>query len=257
MIRIAPLLLSLAVAFSETVPAADSSLVAEGDFVAQKSDGIKPLAHWKLWRLKRGEYEVVESSAATNAPITQIFRFDAQLLPIGYVLDMGQNSRNPGFTPMSVACKYETQELRCDTEYKGTKSTASVPAKQPYVFLPGEFYGLDFAWFLTEVVQLADRSKAKESMVNVYVMTDSETKRDEIALKLDSPVNIVFTREESVQVMGKTQTVRRYEVRGLGELSVLKVTSRGLVVSAGTESNPGIGFGMANYKEYEPWGPNR
>ena len=191
MIRIALLLLSLVVAFSETVPAADRSLVAEGDYVAQKNDGIKSLAHWKLWHLRSGEYEVVESSVATNAPITQIFRFDAQFLPIGYVLNLGQNSRVADYSPMSISCKYETQELRCDIEYTGTKSTKSVPAKQPYVFAPEEFYGLDFAWFLTEVVQLAERSKAKETVVNVYIMTDTETER--LALKPDTPISL-FSR---------------------------------------------------------------
>ena len=185
---------------------------------------------------------------ATNAPITQIFRFDAQFLPIGYVLNLGQNSRVADYSPMSISCKYETQELRCDIEYTGTKSTKSVPAKQPYVFAPEEFYGLDFAWFLTEVVQLAERSKAKETVVNVYIMTDTETER--LALKPDTPISLVFKGEESVEALGKTQTVKRYDVRGIGESSVLKVTSQGLVISLG-------GFGIGNYKEYEPWGPNR
>jgi hypothetical protein len=255
MIRIASFLLSLALLFSATAHGADRLLVAEGDYVTQKSDGVKPLAHWKLWHLGNGEYEVSESSTTTNAPITQIFHFDAKFVPTGYSLILAKNL-TAGSGPMSVSCKYGTRELRCDSEYKGKKTSASIPAKQPYVFAPGEFYSLDFAWFLTEIAQLAQRSKVKESAVNVYILTDSETNPDEIALTTDSPITLVLVGQETVQAMGKMQLVRKFEVRGLGDFSVLKVTSQGLVVGAGTDANPRL-FGVDNYKEYRTWKPNQ
>src|ERR1700730_14823271 len=62
MTRLLPLLLSTALLVSHSAMAADRTLAAEGDYVAQK-DRKKSLAHWKLWHLQNGEYEVAENLA--------------------------------------------------------------------------------------------------------------------------------------------------------------------------------------------------
>ena len=243
--------------------ASDRTLVAEGDYVGQKTDADKPLAHWKLWRLGDGGYEVVDLSAK-NAPLTQVFRFDAQFLPMGYSFKIASLSKEQAalhpdaaaaIRPVSVSCQYGTHELRCEAQYQGQKSTASIPAKQPYVFIPGELYPLDFAWFLTGVVRLTERAGPANDGVNVYAMTDRKGGHNQIALTPDIPIKLAFIGEETAQVMGRTQAVRRYESRGLGELSVLRVTPQGLVASISGKSGSGEGFGIGNYRQYEPWGP--
>jgi hypothetical protein len=69
-------------------------------------------------------------------------------------------------------------------------------------------------------------------------------------------MKIVFTGEETAQVMGKTQVVKKYEW-GSSDIPVLRVTPQGMVVSLSKRSDPAIGFAMSGYKEYEPWGPIR
>jgi hypothetical protein len=257
MIRIVSLLLSFALASSQTLLATDRTLAAEGDYVAQTKTGDKPLSHWQLWHLSNGDYEVVDTSIK-NASSIQIFRFDPQFLPIGYTKKFGSISKPqvpnfPTIPGQTVSCRYESRELSCDAESSGGhKSTASIAAKPPYVFT-GEFYDLDFAWFMTGVVRLASRNGAKDGVVNVYAMTDG-AKVGDIGLKPDSPMKIVFTGEETAQVMGKTQVVKKYEW-GSDDVAVLRVTAQGLVVSLST--GPAFGFAMSGYKEYEPWGPIR
>jgi hypothetical protein len=185
-------------------------------------------------------------------------------LPIGYSLDISPLSKaeinqHPDSAklhhPMSVSCEYKVQELRCATEYDGHKSVASIGAKYPYVFFPGEFYGMDFTWFLTGVVHLLEETNVQGTPVNVYIMEDSPTnfRLGEIVLKADQPIKLSFTGEEGSTVMGKVQNTRTYEASGPSELSVLRVTSCGIVALVSGKSRPYVGFGITNFVEHQPW----
>jgi hypothetical protein len=258
MARFACLLLSFALASSQALIAADRTLAAEGDCVARTKAGDKPLSHWQLWHLSNGEYEVVDTSAK-NASSIQIFRFDSQFLPIGYTKKLGPTSwpqvpnvptisgrTIPGLT---ISCQYQSAELICDAESsEGHKSTTSIAAKRPYVFV-GEFYDLDFTWFMTGVVRLAFGNGARDGVVNVYALTDG-AKPNDIGLKPDGPMKIVFAGEETTQLMGKTQVVKKYK----WESRELRVTTQGLVVSMGEDQ---LVYAISGYKEYEPWGAIR
>src|ERR1700734_167884 len=218
MARFVSLLLSFALASSQAPIAADRTLAAEGDCVARTKTGDKPLSHWQLWHLSNGEYEVVDTSAKIASSV-QIFRFDSQFLPIGYTKKFGPASwpqvpnvpaisgrTTPGHT---ISCQYGSVELSCvDESSEGHRSTTSIAAQPPYVFI-GEFYDLDFVWFTTGVVRLASRNGAKDGVVNVYALTDG-AKPPDIGLKPDKPMKVVFAGEETAQVMGKTQVVKKY-----------------------------------------------
>ncbi len=258
--RFTLLLASFALLFVRFAQSQDRTLIAEGDYAARRKEGEKILAHWKLWHLHNGEYDTVESTTR-NALITQIFRFDAEFMPIGYALKFdplpAASDRHPNvladFRSMSISCDYKPQELSCGMEYDGRNSTVSIPAKSPYVFVPREFYALDFTWFLTGVVHLVERNEPKENGVNVYVMAASKTKDHEIDLTPDVPTRLTFTGTQMAAVMGKNQEVRRYEESGPAELSVISVTSQGLVALISGKSAPTLGFGISNYVEHEPW----
>ena len=96
MSRFASLLLSFALASSESLVAADRRLAAEGDCVARTKTGDKPLSHWQLWHLSNGEYEVIDTSAKNTSSV-QIFRFDTQFFPIGYTKKFGADFCCPRF----------------------------------------------------------------------------------------------------------------------------------------------------------------
>jgi hypothetical protein len=235
-------------------------LAAEGDCVARTKTGDKPLSHWQLWHLSNGEYEVIDTSVK-NASAVQIFRFDSQFLPIGYTKKFGPTSlpqvpnvpaiSGRAFPGQTISCQYGSTELRCDAESsEGHRSTASIAAKPPYVFI-GEFYDLDFVWFTTGVVRLASRNGAKDGVVNVYAMTDG-AKVGDIGLKPDKPMTILYAGEETTQIMGKTEVVQKYEWAS----RVLRVTAQGLPVSLMVGSGD-LGYVVSGYKEYEPWGPIR
>jgi hypothetical protein len=234
--------------------AKDRTLVAEGDYSARTKTGDKPLSHWQLWHLSNGGYEVVDTSIK-NASSVQIFRFDSQFLPTGYSKRLGGISKAQASGVATISCQYESRRLSCDAESsEGLKSTTSIAADAPYV-VTGEFYDLDLAWFMTGVVRSASRNGTEDGVVNVYALTDG-AKAGDIALEADSPIKIVFTGQETAQVMGKTQVVRKYEWES-DDVPVLRVVSQGLVVSLTKESDPEVGFAMSGYKEYEPWGPAR
>jgi hypothetical protein len=232
--------------------AKDRTLVAEGDYIARTKTGDKPLSRWQLWHLSGGGYEVVDTNIK-NASSVQIFRFDAQFLPIGYTKKSGRMAKPPASGAATISCQYESKKLSCDAESsEGLKSTTSISADAPYV-VTGEFYDLDFAWFMTGVVRLALRGGANDSVVNVYALTDG-AKAGDIALEADNPIKIVPAGEETAQVMGKTQVIKKYEW-GSEDVPVLRVTAQGLVVSLTNGSDPAIGFAISGYREYEPWGP--
>jgi protein TonB len=246
--RTGPVFFALVLAVAQNAFGGERRLVAEGDYSVRVQDEIKPVSHWKLWRLSDGGYEVVDTRTM-NSSFVQRFRFDAHFTPIGYIIEHGPVAVPlPNFREVpggSLACSYKAKELRCDAESDGRKSTASMPAQPPYVVI-GEFYGLDFPWFMTGLLHLASTSEAKDGVVNVYALTDG-TKPDEIGLKLDGPMKVTFVKEETAEVLGKTQLVREYK----SNLGMLRESAQGLVVSV--SRGGGAEFVVANYKEYEPW----
>jgi hypothetical protein len=242
----------------QTARTADRVLAAEGDFVAQTKQGIHPLSHWKLWHLGNGGYEVVDTNLK-NASSVQIFQFDAQLMPTGYTKSIGglpQTLTGQPSRGLTISCQYKTRELACtDESSEGKKSSASIAAEPPYVFT-GEFYDLDFAWFMTGVVNLASRGNAKNGLVNVYFLTDG-AKPDEIGLEADKPIKITLVGQEVGQSDGKPQMLKEFEWEGTNDFPILRANAKSMVVSLSNRENPAIGLAIINYKEYVPWGPTR
>jgi hypothetical protein len=266
MTRLLPLLLFIALLLSRPAIAADRTLAAEGDYVGQK-DRNKSLAHWKLWHLNSGEYEVAETLAGPTY-VVQVFRFDSQFVPDGFSLTIDPDRKLPKalrskapFTshPTTVSCRYGAHNLSCEGENNGETFTTSIPAKQPYVFVPGEFYALDQLWLMTGIVRLTERNHSEDDAVNVYGMLDNK-------LRAVAPIQLTYAGKQTATVMDKAEPVTEYEVWNggrepgawvLSELSLLQVTSQGLVSSIRGKSNPGLGYAINNYKEYAPWLPSR
>ncbi len=242
----------------QTARIPDRVLAAEGDLVAQTKEGVHPLSHWKLWHLASGGYEVVDTKTQ-NASSVEIFQFDAQLMPTGFTKRVGgppQTQNGPARHGVTISCQYRTRELACAAESSGgKKSSVSIAAEPPYVFI-GEFYDLDFAWFMTGVVNLASRGSAKGGLVNVYFLTDGATP-DEIALEADKPIKITLVGEEVGQFDGKPQTLKEFEWEGQGDFPIMRTNAKSMVVSLSNKANPAIGLAIKNYKEYAPWGPTR
>jgi hypothetical protein len=266
MTRLLPLLLSIALLVSRSAIAADRTLAAEGDYVAQK-DRKKSLAHWKLWHLHSGEYEVAETLVGPTY-VVQVFRFDAQFVPDGFSLTIDTDRKRPKalrskapFTshPTIVSCRYGLQNLSCEGENNGKTFTTSISAKQPYVFVPGEFYALDQLWLMTGIVRLTEHNHSEDDAVNVYAMLDNK-------LRAVGPIQLTYAGKQTATVMDKAQPVTEYEVWNggrepgawvLSELSLLQVTSQGLVASIRGKSDPRLGYAISNYKEYASWLPSR
>jgi len=266
MTRVLPLLLSIALLFIRPTSAADRTLAAEGDYVAQ-SNPNKPLAHWKVWHLRAGDYEVVETLAGPSRNIVQVFHFNAQFLPSGFSLTIDTRPplptterQKPPFEvyPTIISCRYNVEALSCETESNGKKSAISIPAKLPYVFVPGEFYALDQTWLATGIVRLTEQNHSEDNAVNVYTMLDNK-------IRAGRAIQLTYAGKRTANVMGKSQPVTEYEVWTrskpgewvLSKFSVLQVTSQGLVASIRGKSEPGFGYAISNYKEYESWLPSR
>jgi hypothetical protein len=260
--RASVLLLSVVLLFTSTAHAADRTLAAEGDYVALQ-DRNKPLAHWKLWHLQNGEYEVVETLAGPSH-IVQVFHFDAQFLPSGFSLTIDtfpirskRRKRTFMVHPTIISCRYNIQDLSCESENNGTKSATTIPAKRPYVFVPGEFYALDRTWFMAGIFRLTEHNDAEAMGVNVYVMLDNK-------IRAGRPIQLTYSGKQTARLNGKVQPVREFEIWTesepgawvLRESSVLQVTSKGIVASIRGKPDPGLGYEIANYKEYEHW-PSR
>ena len=231
------------------------ALLAEGDYVALANGGTKPLSHWKLWHLRNGEYEVIDSTVRSESTI-QTFRFDSQFMPIGFSKRSGSRDLPGALIPKvpgyEISCEYKTKELICETTSEdGTRSTQAVPAVPPYVVV-GEFYDLDFTWFMTGVVHLASSGKTSNGLVNVYALIEGK-KPAEIGVRPDKPIQIISDGDGTALAMGRLQPVKKYKWDS-GNVPLLVGTDQGLIARLNTPSNPETGFAIDNYKEYEPWG---
>jgi hypothetical protein len=148
--------------------------------------------------------------------------------------------------------------LSCEIEENGKKSATSIPAKQPYVFVPGEFYALDQTWLATGIVRLTEQNHSDDNAVNVYTMLNNK-------IRSGQEIQLTYVGKRTANVMGKSQPVTEYEVWTgskpgewvLSKFSVLQVTTQGVVASIHGKSEPGLGYAISNYKEYESWLPSR
>lgn len=105
MTRRTSLLLSIMLLACYSALATDRTLAAEGDYVSQQYP--KRPAHWKLWHLRDGTYEVEETLLRGN--VVQVFRFDSQFLPTGFSLTIDPDKarskvlpQKPPFTPRTM-----------------------------------------------------------------------------------------------------------------------------------------------------------
>ncbi len=232
--------------------AQDRALLAEGDYIALTKSGSKPLSYWKLWHLNSAEFEVIDSGVR-NASAIQTFRFDSQFVPSGFSIKAGDwASPDSGLARAlpryEISCAYKVKELTCETRSgDGPKSTKTVLAVSPYVVV-GEFYDLDFAWFLTGVVHAASSGKTRNGLVNVYAITDGKT--GGIGLEPDKPIQVISNGDGEAMALGQMQTIRKYKWDSMN----MAATPQGLVVRLGMAPDPELGFAIDNYKEYEPWG---
>jgi hypothetical protein len=253
--RLLILLLGFASGLGQIGSAQDRALIAEADYIAQSENSSKPVAHWKLWHLTSGEYEVTESFVK-NPYVTQIYRFDVKFLPIGYSIAinpvLGTSAQpRPDLHSMNLSCVYKANELACDSDYEGRKSRASIPARGPYTVAIDEYWFADATWTFTGVVRLMEHTGASEALVSAYVIKDNET--GGIVLKPDRPTKLALVGEEKANVLGKMQTVRRYEERDSADHSVLLVTMDGLVAAASLNGPANsVRFAISNYQQYKP-----
>jgi hypothetical protein len=249
------LLLGFASGLGQIGTAQDRTLIAEGDYIAQSQNSSKPVAHWKLSHLISGEYEVTESFVK-NPYVTQIYRFDVKFLPIGYSLEinpaLGTSAQSrPDLHSMNLSCVYKANELACDSEDEGRKSRTSIPAREPYTVAIEEYWFADLTWMLTGVVRLMEHTSASEALVSSYVIKDNET--GGIALKPDRPTKLTLVGEEKANVLGKMQTVRRYEERDSADHLSILVTMDGLVAAASLNGPANsVRFAISNYQQYKP-----
>jgi TonB family protein len=246
---------ALIILYPEVAPAQSRTLLAEGDYVALAKSGAKPLSHWKLWHLDDGKYEVIDSNTRNPAAI-QVFRFDSKFMPIGFSRKTGPldlpDSRLPKFPASEISCDYKAKELSCETiSGDGTRSRQTAAAVPPYVVV-GEFYDLDFAWFMTGVVHLASSGVASDGFVNVYAMTTGSSPT-QITLRPDKPIQIISDVDESALALGRTQRIRKYRVES-DNGRILTGTEQGLIVRLSPASNTELGYAIDSYKEYQPWG---
>jgi hypothetical protein len=255
MMRLVILLFGFASGLGQIGAAQDRTLLAEGDYVAQNENGSKPVAHWKLSQLSGGEFEVTESFV-NNPYLTAIFRFDVHFLPIGYSIAINPipSGAPPraGLHSTNLSCVYKASELACDGEYEGGKSErTSISVREPYMVFLDEGWFADVTWALTGVVRLMQHGGTKETLVNTYVIKDNET--GTMILKPEPPTKLVLVGEEKANVLGKMQTVRRYEERDSTDPWVLLVTMDGLVANASLEGKrTSTKLAMSNYQQYKP-----
>jgi hypothetical protein len=111
-----------------------------------------------------------------------------------------------------------------------------------------EYWFADVTWMFTGVVRQMQHTGARETLVNAYLIKDNDT--GGIALSPDTPTKLALVGDEEANVLGKMQTVRRYDS---ADHSALLVTKDGLVAAVILkEPAESVRLIMGNYQQYKP-----
>lgn len=176
----------------------------------------RQLDDWTLEQDDEGAYLVKVSpgvAPANGAHIVQEFGFLPRFLPISYALKATAPAIDPGGKERSihVDCRLGEKRVNCTADFEGDASSAAIDVAPPYLFFPGEFYGLDFPWFLSGI---ANQSKAQTGAMTEFAVTmldDSKENPLKIALKSDKKQSVSCLGREDITVLRRRISAKKFK----------------------------------------------
>jgi hypothetical protein len=171
--------------------------LAYGQYSAVNASGKseRQLDSWRLDQDDEGNYLVKVSpgsAPANGAHIEQEFGFLPKFVPMSYALKATAPAVEPGGKDrlIHVDCRLGEKRVNCTANFEGDVSSAAVDVSPPYLFFPGEFYGLDFPWFLTGVASQARAAPGAVTDFTVAMLDDSKEDPLKIALTFDKKQSV-------------------------------------------------------------------
>lgn len=224
--------------------------LAEGEYTVSKSGKPEMIGRtfdrWVLWRLKDKNVQAQIELEDVGGRLVQEFRFTPDFKPIGYALSASMKPDKKAGDEgnrFSLSCKLMPQFIQCGEELNGKKDACELSVKESqYVFMPGEFYGIDLSWFFVSVIQNESRDIERAS----YVLGESGSGQP--VIEPDEPLKIHFAGPDSVVIMGKTILANRYE---LEDFKVWVLPSNGMVLAVAGTDDSGR-WELTKFKSYSP-----
>jgi hypothetical protein len=192
--------------------------LAYGQYTAVAAGGKseRQLDDWTLEQDQEGNYLVKVSpgvAPANGAHIVQEFGFLPRFLPISYALKATAPAIEPGSKERSIHldCKLGEKRVNCTANFEGDASSAAVDVPTPYLFFPGEFYGLDFPWFLAGVANQAKIQTGAATEFAVTMLDDSKEDPLKIALNLDKKQTVSYMGREDITVLRRRLSAKKFK----------------------------------------------
>lgn len=192
--------------------------LAYGQYTAVAAGGKseRQLDDWTLEQDQEGNYLVKVSPGVTpanGAHIVQEFGFLPKFFPISYALKATAPAIEPGSKERSIHldCKLGERRVNCTANFEGDASSAAVDVPAPYIFFPGEFYGLDFPWFLAGVANQVKTQTGATTEFTVTMLDDSKEDPLKIALNFDKKQTVSFLGREDITVLRRKFSAKKFK----------------------------------------------
>jgi hypothetical protein len=241
---------------AQNQPAHAGEVLAHVEYARRSRDSKewKNFDSWTIRRGKTGNY-IIEMKAtektATGSKMMQYAEVTSELKPAGYTLrlEMVRTASAPEISQLE--CRFATESIHCGGNYNGRASSADLRVTPPYVFLPGEFYGVDMPWLVYSLVfPLRQTTSTAPMEIKTAVLGDNPNDPDSIGLELDEPSNKVsFVKRETVHVLNRDLQARRYAwAAGVGQTWDVWATDSGLLLAFGSEQD-GVRIELVSFEQ--------
>jgi hypothetical protein len=231
-----PALLFCIVFSTSTVSLAQTAKsLAFGQYSAIAAGGKsgRQLDSWTLEQDDEGNYLVKVSpgtAPANGAHIVQQFGFLPSFLPVSYALKATAPAIEPGGNERSIHldCRLGEKRVNCTADFEGNTSSAALDVAPPYLFFPGEFYGLDFPWFLTGVASQAKTEPGAATDFTVTMLDDSKEDPLKIAVKFDKKQSVAYLGREEITVLHRRLKAKKFKT---SEGTTILLSDTGLLLA--------------------------
>jgi hypothetical protein len=193
-------------------------LISHGEYSATgKKNGILKtvqIDQWSMYKLKDGSYRVSIAVTAPTKKMAEHNTLTKDLKPKTLELEMSGGAYvTHGLRTLKFACNFEPSVIACTSTINGVSSSASLPEKQPYVFIPTvEAPSLDYPWFLQSITSQAERTGTRETDIPVITIEDGKTP-DSFNLKMHKIEHLTYLGREKIRVINQTVLAHKFSLR--------------------------------------------
>ncbi|HEU5234770.1 MAG TPA: hypothetical protein VFU50_18070 [Terriglobales bacterium] len=211
-----------------------TNAVARGQYSALGQDASWTDS-WTLSLDSKGNYEVTTAvgkkpqEGSLGQTVQQTFGFDRKWQPLAFRVRLGKQPRQ-----IALDCTFSDTLADCQSDFNGTQSNAKLSIERPYCFMPNEFYGLDFAWFLAGIGNQVLKASVSSVDVPLVWLDEDDTDKNKIKLTIPEKQTVRVIGTEKIAILGHEVQARKLQT---SDNFKLWISQSGLLVAFAVSEN--------------------